>query len=728
MAADFPVPEDETDRLESLASYHLVDTAPEADFDRLVSLASRLFDAPIVLVSLLAADRQVFKARIGLDVCETSRAVSFCAHAIMRDEIMVVLDAIKDSRFSRNPLVLGPPFIRFYAGKPIAAPDGRRIGTLCVIDTAPRGAFSAADHANLEDMATLVMDRMEMRRLDHIQSNNQMRFKNIAATSPDAIICADADGRIGFWNAAAERLFGYTADDIENRTADVIIPDRWRPAYHTVLRRLRTGRRLAFADRTLELSGMRKDGSVFPVEFSFSTWSEGSVARIGVILRDVTERHRSEERLYRLASFDALTDLANRGAWTARLTDIIDAGSPATVLLIDLDGFKEVNDSFGHAVGDLVLKGVADRLKASCCDAIMVGRLGGDEFVVLLPGSDPRRANLIAADLVTTIAQPYLAGTERVALGASIGVALSPQHATRPEDLLKAADLALYRAKASGRCRYEMFTPWMREVAVQRRAFEQELRRAFEREEFALFYQPLISTADRRVTGCEALIRWNHPERGLLSPASFIDVLSQKPSAADIGNWVIRSACRQLAEWRKIQPDLRVSVNLFEAQLRSARFLTVVRDILESFGLPPEALELEIVETIILRDDRATMKLLQDLREMGVGLAFDDYGTGFASLSLLKTYPVTRLKIDKSFVRNVTSDVENAALVRAVLSLGRSFGMDVIAEGVETQEQYDFLVQYDCAEVQGYLFGRPVPADEFHRDVLLPAIENAGPP
>lgn len=701
-----------------LAEYHMMDTPPEADLDRLAALASRLFSVPIVLVSLLDRDRQFFKTRVGLDVCETSRDVSFCAHAIVHDDILFIPDAIRDPRFCANPLVLGPPFIRFYAGKPLSTPTGEKIGTICLIDTKPRDVFTAEDRENLDDLADLVMDRMEIRRLNHVRQASQARFENIAATSPDAIICSNLQAQITFWNKSAERLFGYPADEALGKSAEIIVPDSWRKIYESELQRLRKGEPLELAGQTVELSGLHKDGREFPAEFSLSTWQEGSTRSVGAIVRDITERRQNEERLFRLASLDALTDLPNRAAWRESLDRAMVAGTPVTVLLLDLDGFKDVNDTLGHSAGDSILKDVASRLKTTCGSAIMVARLGGDEFVALLPGNDRRHAKSIARQLVSVISEPYEFAGQRCDIGVSIGVSLGPQHGTRSQELLGAADLALYRAKASGKGVYEFFEPELRELAVARRAFEQELRKAFENGEFELFYQPQVTVADRRLTGAEALMRWNHPLRGLLSPASFMDILSRKRSATAIGDWVLRTACRQAAEWHAANPGFRIGVNLFEAQFRSGRLLATVREALEESGLPPEALELEIVENVLLRSDATTLRLLKDLRALGVGLAFDDYGTGFASLSLLKRYPVTRLKIDRSFVRDVNIDPEDAAVVKAVLYLGRSFGMEVIAEGVETEAQLDFLKRNHCSEAQGYLFGKPVPAGDFQNKFL----------
>jgi diguanylate cyclase (GGDEF)-like protein/PAS domain S-box-containing protein len=709
----YPVPTNERERLEALADFNLMDTPPEQEFDRLAELGARLFSVPTVLISLIAEDKQFFKARVGFDPCETSREISFCTYAIMQDDILFVPDALEDIRFNRNPLVLGPPYIRFYAGKPLVTTRGERIGTVCLIDVQPRETFTAQDRKNLTDLAALVMDRMEMRRLDFARTISQARFENIAATSPDAIICSNERERITFWNKAAEKLFGYTAEEMSRLRSDVIIPDSWRKIYGAELQRLRNGERLELEDQTIELSGLRKDGTEFPSEMSLSTWKEGNTASVGAIVRDITERKHNEERLFRLANIDALTDLPNRAAWRNCLEETLGAGKLATILLFDLDRFKEVNDTLGHSAGDAVLREVAERLKSECPQATMVARLGGDEFVALLPGVNSLAIRHIASALVDRISQPYIFAGERIDIGVSIGIAFAPQHGVRGEEVLGAADLALYKAKAAGKARFELFTPALRQVAVARRAFEAELKQAFNEGQFEMFYQPQVATATGKAVGAEALIRWNHPTKRLLTPASFIDVLSEKPSAPEIGAWILRTACRQAAAWQALAPGFRMGVNLFQAQFRDHQLPHVVTEILGETRLPAASLELEIVENILLRNDDATLQMLRALREIGVGLAFDDYGTGYASLSLLKRYPVTRLKIDRSFIRDVTIDPEDAAVVNAIIYLGRSFGMEVIAEGVETQEQYQFLQQQDCAEVQGFLFGKPVRAAEF---------------
>ncbi|MCD9008083.1 EAL domain-containing protein [Luteimonas sp. XNQY3] len=705
-------PDNESLRLAVLREYAAFEKHTEPEFDRLVNLAARLFDVPVVLISLVERDRQVFKAQVGLALCETAREVSFCAHAILSDDVMVVPNALEDPRFASNPLVLGPPFIHFYAGKPLVTPDGLRLGTVCVIDTRPRADFDAQARSHLSDIAALVMERMELARLERVRSVSQARFENIAATSPDAIVCMTDRGEVTFWNTAAEHLFGHSTREMLGHSICRIVPKSWRSDFYAMLEGLRAGQALTLGGTTLVKTCLRRDGSEFPAELSLSSWREGNARSVGVIVRDVTERRRNEARLYRLASIDALTELPNRAALRACMDEQIAAGNAVTVLMLDMDGFKEVNDALGHSAGDTVLREVARRLRSDHGNALKVGRLGGDEFLVLLAGDAPAAAERVARALVRSLGLPYDLPGHAFDIGASIGVAMWPTHGQRAEDVLGAADLALYRAKAEGKGRHVVFEPAFRDVAVARRRFEQELRHAFETGEFEVFYQPQVCAGDGRICGAEALLRWRHPDRGLLTPASFIDVLGRKAIAGAVGEWVMRTACLQARVWRDRVPGFRMGVNLFEAQVRFGHLPSTVTRILGETGLPADALELELLETTMMRNDESTLDMLRELRALGVGLAFDDYGTGFASLSMLKRFPVSRLKIDRSFVRDV-GDPEDAAIIKAVIYLAQSFNIEVIAEGVETQAQLAFLKENGCRQAQGYLFSPAVDADAF---------------
>lgn len=709
----------EESRLRALAEYGFAEAPPAADLDRLAHVAARLFDAPIVLVSLMQRDRQVCAANIGLETTVCTRAGSFCSHAMAADDVFVVHDARSDPRFAFHPQVVGMPGIRFYAGAPLLASAGERLGVICVIDVKPRMTFSALDRRTLADIATLVTDAMERRRLDQARAISQSRFENIAFTSPDAIVCSNTATQIIFWNSAAEKLFGYAAGEAIGRPIGILVPPP--DDGHTCnldLRRFARGEVSSLAGTTVELPARRRDGSIFPAEISFSTWREGAAQCFGAIIRDITERRENEARLHRLACCDPLTGLPNRAALRMRMEEVTRTRRAATVLLLDLDGFKDVNDTLGHGAGDEVLKQVAERVTLLMCADSILARLGGDEFVVLLPHDDPERAAKLAGALVLTLSEPFKVAAEVIHIGVSIGIALTPLHGNVPDELLGAVDLALYRAKASGRGRYEFFDANLREAAVARRAYDSELRGAFAQNEFELYFQPQVSLDDGRIRGAEALIRWNHPTRGLLAPGAFLDVLNESTFAAAVGEWTIRAACAHAATWREAIPRLRVGVNLFEAQFRTGRLVASVEEALAEHGLPGDALELEITENIIVGQDEAMIAPLKRLRALGVGIAFDDYGTGFASLSLLKRFPVTRLKIDRSFVRDACTDAEDAAVVRAIIYLGQSFGLEVIAEGVETLEQKYFLRRQRCAEAQGYLLGKPMPASDFTRSFV----------
>ena len=437
-------------------------------------------------------------------------------------------------------------------------------------------------------------------------------------------------------------------------------------------------------------------------------------AQIGTQLGRALERAGSQRKLQHEAAHDGLTGLPNRSAFTDAVDAALAQGRPICVLAIDLDGFKPVNDTLGHSMGDVLLRQVAERLRA-LPGAGFVARLGGDEFAMLVRHEgDGVGAETLAADVIQRLAEPFTLPAGQVSVGASVGVAHGPDHGAGVEALLAAADLALYRAKAEGRRCARTFEPKMRTVALLRRAQEDELRKATLLDQFELHYQPQVRTADEALVGAEALLRWRHPERGLQSPAEFLPTLETSTLAGRVGAWVIDTSCRQAAEWRgRGAPNLRLGVNLFGAQLRSADLVRTVGSALERSGLPPEALEIEITENIALHHDDDVVDHLKRLRDLGVGIAFDDYGTGYASFSLLKRYPLTRLKIDQSFVRSMCEDPRDMAVVCSVLELGRAFRLGVIAEGVEREQQRAQLDLMGCEELQGYLFDKPLSGPAF---------------
>ena len=719
----YPIPNDDEKRIEVLDSFALMDTAPEREYDHIIQMASRIFDVPTVLISLVHRDRQFFKARIGLDVCETGRDVSFCTFALMESSVFVVPDASKDERFRTNELVTGYPNIRFYAGAPLITSEGHALGSLCLIDPKPRKTFSDRDQRVLQDLAAMVLERMELRRLERESEASRNKFINITSTSPDAIICANSKNQITSWNASAEEIFGYSKAEALGKPLDIIVPDAMRARHGAGLARVASGGPARIIGTSVNLTARHRDGSDVPIELSLSRWSEGGEQQFGAIIRDITSRLEAVKQLKHAAEYDDLTGLANRSSLKKRIRQACEDHEPLALLLLDLDGFKDVNDTLGHSAGDFVLKIVARRLRESVPGHHMVARLGGDEFVVVLSETvDPIKTSELASALISAIEEPIEFDNEPIHIGASIGISLKSGPEDDSEQMLGNADLALYQAKADGRQLVRIFTPELRQTALKKGALSSSLRQAWENQEFELYFQPQIKLSDGSLSGAEALIRWNHPNLGVVSPAAFLPVLEASLLAVPVGEWILRTACVQAAHWRQAGcENFRIGVNLFAAQFRTRDFAkSVERALLESC-LPATALELEITENTILRNEQRIMEPLHHLRSLGVGIAFDDFGTGFASLSLLKDYPVTCLKIDRSFVSGGERNKRDEAIIEAVNKLAAGFDLQVIAEGIETVEQEQLMRQHACHEGQGYLYGRPMTAADFTRRYLATA-------
>ena len=427
-----------------------------------------------------------------------------------------------------------------------------------------------------------------------------------------------------------------------------------------------------------------------------------------------------------MARHDALTGLPNRVLFHDRLTRALtraEEGSSVAVLCIDLDRFKTVNDTLGHPVGDGLLKGVAERLSGCVREGDTVARLGGDEFAVIQHRLDSAEAaGLLAERIVETLSAPFEVGGHQVVTGASVGIAIAPADGSMAEELLKKADMALYRAKAEGRGAYHYFEEEMDERLQARRLLELDMRRALVAGEFELFYQPLLNLAENRIAGCEALLRWRHPERGLVMPGEFISLAEEIGLIAPLGEWVLRRACAEAVHW----PDeMKVAVNLSPVQFRSRGLVATVMSALANSGLPASRLELEITESVLLDDNAVNIKVLHELRALGVRIAMDDFGTGYSSLSYLRSFPFDKIKIDRSFVADLTDHGDALAIVKAVASLGASLGMVTTAEGVETEDQFDRLRNEGCTEIQGYLISEPCDAATLRRLIAVPQKKRA---
>ena len=434
------------------------------------------------------------------------------------------------------------------------------------------------------------------------------------------------------------------------------------------------------------------------------------------LLETLAAKQRLEAQLVHMAHHDALTELPNRAHFRERLTaEVARArrGESLAVLCLDLDQFKNVNDTLGHPVGDGLLQAVAGRMRDCVRDIDIVARLGGDEFAIVQIGAkQPEGANVLAERLIAVMAEPFEIGGHQVAIGTSVGIALAPSDGVETEQLIKAADMALYRAKTDGRGVFRFFEPEMDAKMQVRRTLELDLRRALVMSEFELYYQPLVDLTSNEVSGFEALLRWHHPERGLVPPSDFIPVAEEIGLIVPVGEWVLRRACAEAATW----PDeIKVAVNLSPAQFKSKGLALAVTSALGNSGLSPKRLELEITESVLLLESESTLATLHQLRALGVRISMDDFGTGYSSLSYLRSFPFDKIKIDQSFVRDLSEREDSIAIVRAVSGLGRNLGMATTAEGVETSQQLGQLRGEGCTEVQGYFFSRPMPAGDVRR-------------
>jgi diguanylate cyclase (GGDEF)-like protein len=437
---------------------------------------------------------------------------------------------------------------------------------------------------------------------------------------------------------------------------------------------------------------------------------------------DITEWQAAQEQISHMARHDALTNLPNRTLFREQLEKalrLVRRSDQLAVLCLDLDHFKDINDSLGHPVGDALLKEVARRLGECVTEHDTVARLGGDEFAIVQFCSDcePSAVAMLASHVVEKVSAPYEIAGHQLVIGVSIGISLAPEDGKNPDELLKKADLALYRAKEDGRGTYRFFETGMDARAQARRLLELDLRAALKRGEFEVYYQPIRDVAKDVVVAFEALVRWNHALRGMISPVNFIPLAEETGLIVPLGDWVLRQACMDAAQWSQ---DVGVAVNLSPVQFKNPNLVLSVKEALKASGLPAHRLELEITESVLLQNSEATLAVLHELRGFGVRISLDDFGTGYSSLSYLRSFPFDKIKIDRSFITELATRDDSMAIVRAVTGLGKSLGIVTTAEGVETDAQFDLLRQEGCTQAQGYLFSRPRPAADVENMLIQP--------
>jgi diguanylate cyclase (GGDEF)-like protein/PAS domain S-box-containing protein len=540
----------------------------------------------------------------------------------------------------------------------------------------------------------------------------------IVESSNDAIIMKDLSGIIVSWNTGAERIFGYQASEMIGSSIYRLIPPDRLEEEDRIMGLLRSGKLIDH----FETVRLRKGAEPIHISVTISPIKDASGRIIGAskVARDITQRLESQARIQHLAHYDALTGLPNRTLLADRLEIAI--GNAArysnklALLFVDLDRFKLVNDSLGHGIGDKLLKAVAERMQGSVRHTDTVSRLGGDEFVVLLSQvKTAEDAARVAGKLIAVLSKPYKIEEHELRLSASIGIGIYPDHGSEASVLLRNADASMYSAKEAGRDQYQFYSEELTARATSRLNLEHELRCAIERNEICVVYQPQIKLATRRIVGAEALMRWRHPERGIVLPSSFIGVAEESGLILPLGGRVLRESCIAARRWFALHPwdDSRIAVNVSAVQFRQDDFTDNVLRLLEESGFPPEKLELEVTESLVTHGVDTVAKKMRVLDELGIRIAIDDFGTGPSSLSYLRQFHVDRLKIDGSFVRELPHSAEARTIVEAMIAMGRSLGLKVSAEGVETVEQEKVLRELGCEEAQGYLYGKPMQATDF---------------
>jgi diguanylate cyclase (GGDEF)-like protein len=719
----YPVPQNETERLEALHSLRILGTDPTPEFDAVVDMAASIFDTPIALVSFVDKDHQWFKAKVGLQEYQTCRDVAFCNYTILSSEVFEVEDTWQDERFRHNTLVTGDPFIRSYVGVPISLDGRTNVATLCVIDTKPRKA-AEAQLRQLTKLRDIVIGLIRA----HMTATEAKRSERDARQRGKLLSQVERMSKIGAWSLDTERLTTVWSPQVFS----ICELDGTEPpplegvmSLYPDYEQDRLGKKITACieeglpyeiecDFITAKGNKRRVRSSAEIEFG----DDGTKFLIGVF-EDITDQYEKDQELWRTAHIDALTGIANRHLFHQEIDKRLKANAEdndhLALLMIDLDHFKDINDHLGHLAGDTVLRTVAKRIANTIPESAFCARLGGDEFAVLMMSSGRTEAAAdLAVEIVDVIHQPIRHEDHEIRTAASIGLAFQDARTATEDDLLSKSDLALYHVKQNGRGSVETYSSSITRAYEDKRRCIQLALSAIADGRLEPFYQPIIDLQTGKLSGVEALARIRNPDGTISGPVDFLHALNEPHCASKIDKVMLDLALRDFQGWKRLGLDIDfVSVNASSSCINSDAYVDRVLRGLSEHKLSPSNLKIEIVESVFLGSEGLDVrKVLERLSAKGIMISLDDFGTGFASLSHLRDYPIDCIKIDKSFVMGLGNGDSNTAIVHALIALGRSMKLHVIAEGIETQGQLDFVTALGSHFGQGFLFSKPMDAHQ----------------
>lgn len=759
------------ERVKAVERLGLLDTLPEERFDRLTRLASSIFGCHFATITFIDAERQWIKSSVNLDLGESARELSFCAHTIAQKEVLVVHDTCNDERFRNHPYVTGCPHIRFYAGVQLMA-EGQPVGALCVFDTEAK-QFDETSIEQLGNLGKLVESELQRQQVTELSNQLEEYQRRLARTQKitrvrsailekvvNAVSLQDVLNDIVYAieNEFSEQICSILLleDGKLKKGAAPSLPDFYNEAINGVEIGVGVGScGNAAATNTLTIV---EDISTHPFWASWkglaakagvgSCWSQpiqdskgqvigtfaiyhkdkaipsseeiiliGQFAHIASI---AVERELAKALIWKQANFDVLTGLPNRNLMLDHLQlAMVSAdrdGEKVAVIFLDLDNFKDINDALGHDLGDKLLVECAERIKKALRAKDTVSRLGGDEFIIILNGiSGLSSVEAVVQKILDAIAKPYMLDLQRVHSSASLGITIYPDDGRDVTNLLKNADQAMYGAKGKGKNSYQYYTHEMQAAAIKRITLLNDLRYAVKNKELFIEYQPICNFDSKKVVKAEALLRWQHPEKGRIPPDEFIPLAEESGLIIEISNWVFDEVCRNIKYWKsRFCSELQISINTSPSQYFNAESnITEWLNLLLDRGISARSILLEVTENLLMEANDMVSKKLFEFRQAGVDIALDDFGTGFSSISYLKKFPTDYIKIDKSFVKSMTDVSNDKVLCEAIIVLAKKLGISVVAEGVETQEQYDILKRMGCDYAQGYLIARPLSEADF---------------